>query len=423
LASCEQVKSFVQAHIDEELPNSERIIFEQHLSECRVCRASLEERKAAAAMLFEAFEPCRLRESLLPAVMAHLPVMDTPRPGRRDSSYRTTPHPERRRSRFVTLLPALAVLLLFLGLAILYSWPPLLPVKGEIIGKVTFLDGKAHCAPAGSMVRKDASLMGAVCAGQRYITSSKAQMMLALSGSTFVKIDGGSRLKIEDDRALSLESGRIWLKVGKDGRYFKVSTPNGDVTVFGTIFDVLVDNDQTVVTVVEGEVQVENDKSFTVLRPDTQVSVGLGETHLAPVVVDAKAQLAWAETIQADPEAEKAFYAEISAPDVRVMPAEQVFAVRTLGKSVSSVILEWEDDGITSGHCSYTVYVSDEKMDPLYRGTIGRDVFDNPSGNTHELKIENGPIQNVGVLHIKVVPNIRDEGYESTFSSVSAVSL
>lgn len=424
MATCEQVKSFVQAYIDEELQNAERLIFEQHLTDCRACRALLEAQKASSAMLFEAYAQHRLKESLCVAVMAHLPEMETPRSMRRDSSYRTTPHPEQRRSRFVTLLPALVpVILLVLGLAIAYSWPPLIGDAVSPIGMVTFLDGKAHHAHADSTVRGDIVLRESVYPGQRFTTSSNASMMLALAGPTFIKMNGETRLKVRDERAVSLENGHIWLQVGKDGRYFQVSTPNGDITVFGTEFDVHVDFERTIVTVGKGEVQVENDKSFTVLRRNDQVTVSLGQQHLNPSKVNADLVLAWSDTIEADPQAERAFWKDIKPGLGKLIPAEQVFAVKTMGKPVSSILLEWNDDALRSGHCSYTVYISDDKMDPMYRGVIEGEVFDTSPGNSFELDIDNGPIENVGVLHIKVVPNIRDEGFESSFSSVSAMSI
>jgi len=372
--------------------------------------------------LFETFRPFHLRESLCPAVMAHLPEMEAPRSGRRDSSYQVTPHPERGRSRVWALVPALVPLLrLVWGLAIAYSWPPLVPQSGRAIGKVTYLEGTAHRAYAGSTVRESANLKESVYEGQRFSTSSTAQMMLALAGPTYLKMDSSTRIKVQNERAISLESGAVWLHVGTDGRYFQVATPNGDVTVFGTQFEVRVDMDKTIVTVADGEVQVENDKAFTVLRADRQVEVSLGQSHLHANTVNAEEVLAWTRTIQADTDADKAFWAEIN-PVAGVIPAEQVFAVRTMGKAVSSIVLEWQEMGVGEGHCSYTVYVSDDKMEPIYRGVIDGAVFDSSTDRRFEFPIDSALVQNMDVIHIKVVPNMREGGRESSFTSVSAVS-
>ena len=243
MASCTRIETLFQAYIDGELGQADKVILEQHLSECSACVKVLEQQKATSAMLFEVLREKRLTHSMRNMVMAHLPEMeDTVTPVlptmRSHSDVRTVAevnwrakHPRPRLYR--TLLPVLAAsLLLMFSLAVLIgSWPEHI-AEESVIGMVTYAGGKALSNEQNSIERNEVKLKGKIDFGERFITQEKSSLMLSLAGASHLKVAEKTRLKVITDREISVEQGKVWLDVGKDDRLFKVSTPFGKVIVY-----------------------------------------------------------------------------------------------------------------------------------------------------------------------------------------------
>jgi len=116
------------------------------------------------------------------------------------------------------------------------------------IGMVAYADGNVHRLEgndAGSRAGQKAAAMG----GDRFETAPGAHASLMLLGPSEIRMDSNTALKIDSDRRVTLERGRIYLDIAASRRWFKVITPMGEVTVFGTRFSVEASSGRTVVTV------------------------------------------------------------------------------------------------------------------------------------------------------------------------------
>jgi transmembrane sensor len=111
------------------------------------------------------------------------------------------------------------------------------------------------------------------------------------------------------ERLVTLTSGQADFEVAHDsGRPFRVFAGSAEVVAIGTKFDVRLEHDSTVVTVVEGRVTVgpspmserlgrrsgQNDPPrFVQLGADQQIRVAEGEWPATPATVDAQRTTAW----------------------------------------------------------------------------------------------------------------------------------
>ena len=420
MASCSQVDGLLQAYIDEEMAASERLIFEEHLGGCASCRLALQEQRANAAYLFEIFKEKRLQEDMRARVLAHLPEMEAPHRSRR---IWTHDRPQGMR-RILNLMPMLVpALLLVIGIALFYFWPA--ESTGRPIGMVMQQAGIAtQSNPAGSSQAK-ASVNNLVYPADSFATGPASTMMLSIAGPSAVKLAENSVLHVETDRRLRLDEGTAWFNVSKDSRLFRVITPAGEVNVFGTTFNVVASPTSTTVTVVDGMVQVENDRAFVSLRAGERAEVRSGEGQLQAERVDAKLVAAWSLGIQAAEGTNALFAQQIPQRPSQILRAEQLFVVlpdRDRVTDIHAVSMFWKPDPYSSGHCGYTVYVADEHMRSLLIKKIDASVFADKNKNFHQITLdEHEQISGLNVLHIKVVPDTANGRIETSFVKVEAL--
>lgn len=421
MASCAQIESFLQAYIDGELSAAEKIIFEQHIAECRMCAALLKRQKASSALLFESLREHRLHEDLTPAVMAHLPEMDHDYRLSHEVTLRAKEH--RRSLFFRVILPVFATAaVLLMGVAVLYTWPKSDNAVYREVGMITYQQGKVMRSRENSTERIPTLVQTLVQTDERFETGENAALVIGLVGPTYVKLHENTRLKVDNERELSLERGRIWLKVANSDRaYFRVLTPSGEITVFGTIFDVHVTDRGTTVTVAEGAVQVENERAFTVLNADEQVELMAGRKSLQKMAVDAKGLMSWASDLHSDPKAERLFLANFRHSER--LRAEQVFVVDVRRHHVHAITFEWRPDAFDANHCGYHVLVSDEHMNQLFTGYIDASVFKNKDKPIYELPVpKDVSVVGKSILHINVIPDGASGVIETPFVEVAALS-
>ena len=115
MASCTQIDGLLQGYIDGELGASERVILEQHVSECATCAALLRRHQRSSAALFEAYSGDRLTRDLSAQVLEHLPELESSRENVEDLNWRAK-HPGYFHGRMRQIVPAAAaVLLVVLG--------------------------------------------------------------------------------------------------------------------------------------------------------------------------------------------------------------------------------------------------------------------------------------------------------------------
>lgn len=425
MASCAQVESLAQAYLDGELNPPESLVFEQHLGECRACAYTLERQKRASVMMFDAFSEFRQPHSLVPEIMAHLPEMDDSRLVRQMNQRAKQQKPSRMRLFFTVLSPVATVLMLVMGLALFYSWPGQeQEVSGQAIGMVTYKSGTVRSLMPLETNYQMAELQAPIARDQIFETGPDASMIASIAGPSTLKMADGGRVKVNDDRRIGLQGGKIWLHVAKSmrgARVFRVHTPDGDVTVFGTTFGVEVLQGRTLVTLLEGEVTVENDLTFATLRPNQQIELKRGVSPLQPYEIDAASALAWANQIQPDGVAQAAFLTNIHPTGETILRAEHVWIVDTGDHSVTSVNFEWVPQVAKVGLCGYVVYVTDDSNEPLFAGHIeARDLMQ-PGRTELELPIPGGALAPKSTVFIRLVPDTATGSIQTDFKEVAFV--
>lgn len=424
MASCTQVEGLLQAFVDNELTPAERLVLEQHIIECERCARVLLTHKRCAATLFESFEADRLERDLTGSIMQHLPEM-APVPFDSLGTNWRVKHPHVWASWLARTGPvAAAAVILVLAALLTRYWPDRTPGVSAI-GVVTQSAGAVQRIEASGTEREPVRVKEFVKSEERYETGDGSTLMVLLAGRTAVKLNQNTRVRVLDERRVGLEKGRIWLDVGADARLFRVVTPAGEVTVFGTVFDVEVSGKDAVVTVARGHVQVENDRTFCLVEPDEQVRVTVGAPHLERQRADAARELAWANAIEPDAEARGIFESLMHERGERLeIPAERVFVVSTQQGDrrleLDSLRLEWEASPYAEALCSYDVYVSDQTLRPLFKTRIDGATLAAPDRRWLDVEID-GNVRDVQVYHVKIVPDFGAGHEEADFVQVYGI--
>ncbi|MBI4556419.1 MAG: FecR domain-containing protein [Candidatus Hydrogenedentes bacterium] len=410
MATCTRIDAMVQAFIDGELSPSDRVIFEQHVSECRPCSEVVRKHQRSAAFLFEALAEHRLERSLRQQVLEHLPEMENAPSDLIGVNWRAK-HPVHRWSLVARYVPLGVTALLVVGLVILnVYWPERLPASGAV-GVITGHAGQAFHTTETDTTPVPATIEEFVNPEDQYETAAASNLMLTLAGPTQVKLNEDTRIKVIDERRLSLVKGEIWLDVGRDGRLFRVNTPGGQVTVFGTAFNIEVVQNATTVTVVEGEVQVETARdAFVLVNRGEQVQFSAQEEPTAPKPVNVSPIVSWSNQVVANTKAVKVFEryishsetaAEIAAKDVHFIDIAQMGCSQLLG-----IRLSWQPDRYTGGHCGYDVYLYDSAWRPLFKQHVDAVVFDEKKQKSFEVSTPNGKTITGAWFNVRVIPDM-----------------
>ncbi|MFP4191750.1 MAG: FecR domain-containing protein [Candidatus Hydrogenedentota bacterium] len=417
MASCAQVEALIQAYLDGELEASGQVILDRHVAECASCARKVRQQQAAAAELFEALRSERLTQDLQEVVLAHLPEMERPPQDMSDINWRAK-HPSASLARWGRRVPAMVAVMLLLTAALVKVYWPEPPLPAYSVGVVLQSMGRVTTFDSASTERSPVPVAEGVLAERSYETGANARLMLALAGQTRIKLNQQSRIRVEDERRVRLEQGEIWMDVGHDGRLFRVTVPDGVVTVFGTAFAINVDRDQTTVSVEEGHVQVENSEGFRLVHPNEQVRWAAGEEPPLAQKADIGPVTAWAQAIVPDSEAENVYQAQLAASSERPteLAAKEVFLIDVMqgGRrwDISSLRISWDGplppDQTYSG---YEVYVYDQDMQPVTKEEVDGNMFTNArnAGDEYiDLPLENKVHDGIKMLTVRLAPTQED---------------
>ena len=413
----------IQAYLDHELAHADRVILDQHVGECAACASLLRRHQRANAVLFEGYSSARLGQDLTDYVLSHLPEMERPqvdvfRLNRRAKNADVS------REKVIRLVPlAAAVLLVFLAAIINTRWPEKRVPVGAM-GMIAYADGDVFRSDVESGKDRQTSVRSAAMPNDRFVTGPDSFASLLLVGPSEVRMDSETRLRVESDRQVTLESGRIVLDVAKSQRWFKVYTPMGDVTVFGTRFEVLADSGRTIVTVEEGEVQLthrDNPQLFRSIRANQRAYVEAGLDSIPLDYADAHTQLTWADAVAAPNDMVEYFAAHVQPEnEVTEVQAEVVYFVEAQkNQPLQSVDLSWEETSPFVRYCDYEVFVSTSKGEPYFRAHIDGAVFQDPRIHTYEVPNTGTPKTGLDAVFVKLVPVMNPAAREVTFTSVS----
>lgn len=136
---------------------------------------------------------------------------------------------------------------------------PSLPSTVNLRGYLTRIRGRAWFAAV--VVALVVGICVWLSTAQEFATALGEQRTLQLPDNTIVHINSDSAVKIRFDshrRIVELERGQVYFEVAKDSqRPFQVRAGGSVIEDRGTVFDVFRDDNNTVVTVVEGEVTIQ----------------------------------------------------------------------------------------------------------------------------------------------------------------------
>ena len=414
MASCTRIENSLQAQIDGELGDSERVILEQHIAECPQCAKLFREHQWLSALLFEAFSVDRLSHPIKQQILDHLPEMEVPGQEIEDLNWRAK-HPNKWTYRMAHFVPVAAVVILvFLTIVLRFSYPDQPPYRDlylpehPAVGVVTQIHGESTRIALDETQRVPAAVTALARPGDRFETGEGTRMMLSLAGPTVVKLEENTRLKVTDARRVSVEEGTIWLDVAQDGRLFIVTTPAGLVTVFGTVFSVQVKGGRTTVIVENGYVQVESGEHLYQLHGNQRVVVSLTEAPIGPVDVDAAEVHRWARGILPEAKAEKLFRRLFEGEDTSTeLTGRVAFVIDTLQdgrpSEVDAIRISWNPDELTSDRVSYGITVSDGAGKLLLEDRLNADEFGKRDGYYDVVLDE--PIRDVRTLVVRLIPD------------------
>ncbi|MGC9054772.1 MAG: FecR domain-containing protein, partial [Candidatus Hydrogenedens sp.] len=348
MARCSQIEPELQAYIDGELSRSKELIVEEHLSACMHCKQEFEILRKSNAYLYESLSPYKLNESLDEQIMKKLPEIDISYNQTHQITLRVK-HQDESPYSFSNIFPYLALTAMtVLGVFIFVSWPHREISESQKVGIAINMSGNSSIINNNiNNIMKEEDLTPIKT--DNYIETKEDSIVYTyLKGNSILKLAEKTRIRILDERTVNLEKGKVLFDIGKDKKVFRVNTPQGIVTVFGTQFQVEVDSTQILTTVHRGEVTVETAHQFVVLKQNQQVLLK-GNTFASEVkTCDSNEIIAWSRNI----EPSERILQKISnifgnSESILIAtPASQVFVVPTQMKEISSLVLFWDKQKI-----------------------------------------------------------------------------
>lgn len=407
MASCTQIDHQIQSYLDGELLLSDRAILEQHLAECPDCVRVLRQHQWSNASLFEVYAPVRLKRDLTEYVLSHLPEME-PLAVDVQQLNRRAKHPTPWRERLFRLMPlGVAALLLVLGAFITARWPePAAP--SDTIGMVAALAGKAERFAAGTGLSSRIRERIWIQPGDRIVTEPDGKLSLLTIGPSELRLAEDTSVKINSDRRITIDRGRVYLDIAKSQRLFKVVTPVGDVTVFGTRFEVFVEPSRTTVTVAEGKVHLSHHEDASVFRmivANQRAFIAAGQRVVPLEVVDAEAELAWANEITANEVTRSVFEQQVQPGfEMRQVPGEGGYFLQTNGRPLKSLHVTWKNTSPFTRYSDYDILVYAPDSSAIFSTRLPGSIFNNLQMSEFEIPNTGNTETGYPTVYVKLVP-------------------
>mgnify|MGYP002619713562 CR=1 FL=1 len=424
MAGTPQLKHCLQAYVDGELSDAERQGVEQACAQSPQLAQALREHESLSSDMLELMKEHSLGRSLRQSVMDNLPEMD-----RRLLDLERAKLNQERRQRFTHLLPTIAAaLIVVLGLTLHFNWPSAVPT-GDTIGVIVQMAGSPAVYAAEDSLRRPATLSGYIQPGEIFETGQSQSLMMRLVGNSTVRLSADTRLRIASGRDVRMEKGTAFFDVGPAGRLFRVSTPEADITVFGTAFEVAVYDGHIEVTVARGEVSIENAHGWRVVRSGQTAAVRMGESPALPEHDDQVAQrVAWAEKIRADIDADNRYYehlAQVIPPSI--IGGVVVHMVDTTTRfggrkpELESIRLRWNRGALIGEVCGYDVYVNDAQNNAIFKHSINDAVFEHSDASEYNIPIPDTVERLPRIFNVRLVPRCETGAEHQIAFQVSAV--
>ena len=258
IRGCDDFKSLIPAYLAGQLPPARALLVEDHTRSCVTCRRALKDAREGAA------------------ARAATPRKRTV----------ATPFSARARSLWMGLA---AALLFTLGLSGWVIYQDLF-VRSADVARIESIEGGLFLVDG-----ETARPIGAgeqIDEGEEVRTAKGSQAFVRLADGSLVELAERAQMSVEtasDGTTVNLSRGNVIVQAAKqrDGHLY-VQTPDCLVSVTGTIFAVNRGTKGSRVSVVEGEVRVEQSSKDSILHPGDQVT-----THASVEAVPVAREVAW----------------------------------------------------------------------------------------------------------------------------------
>ena len=280
LHGCAEVAALIPAYRREELGDARRLLVEDHARECVACRERLEQRPPARVLAMPWSAPIeRARAAALG--LAELCRRGDARPGGRAG------------------LRAAMVLL-----ARSAGRHPLRPIR------------RGRTVPRERHQPEAARARQAALAAEKVRTGGGGQAVVRLADGSTVEMGERAQLAVRRagaDTTILLDRGNIIVQAAKRSRgHLYVAAGTARVAVTGTVFSVSRGISGSRVSVIEGEVHVDDAGRESVLHPGQQVSTGDGVA-----AVPVHDEIAWSRNRDAPPQAARRSRGAAAGPRAR----------------------------------------------------------------------------------------------------------
>jgi hypothetical protein len=258
ISGCDDFQSLIPAYLTGSLAASRKLLLEDHIHECVVCRKAVESASSGLPLDEPDFHP------------------------RRGNVIRVLP--------WAAALASAAIILIALQTTALRDliWPI------KVYAMVSSVDG--------GLYRASGELVQPVAAGQRIErsqvvrTGNESQAILELPDGSRIEMNSRSELWLDrarDGVRINLNRGKMIVTAAKQhGGHLYAATREVGVSVVGTVFEVNAGLRGSRVTVLEGEVSVRQGAASKSLRPGEQFS-----TDAAMGTVPVATEIAWSREV------------------------------------------------------------------------------------------------------------------------------
>jgi len=425
LASCLKISCELPSYLDNELSHSEKLIVEKHIQECPSCRRELSQYQKCAADLYEQFSPHRMQHDVKQYVMEHLPELDY---STRDVAglNQRAKHPSIWRERAIRLIPVgFATVLVVLAFLISEQWPTDDAWHEHVVGVVSNVSGNVVRLSDFGMTEDTTDLKQFSSKGDSIRTAKDSHAIVTLKGGTDITLDEGSAITFQDNRQVRMDSGQAYFNVTPANQLFRVLTPYGDITVFGTQFNVVVDSESVRVDVTEGVVRFEKDQMYETLKKGESVEVRSKTRRLQSTYSPAVAERSlWAKKIVPNNLVKSNFIARYDAlPPKTELSAEKAFNFLDINNiPLKAIELKWNQSlGSNYDLAGYHVYVTSFEEEEIFHRFIEPSEFRNARNG--RLIIENNGKRKLRAksMYVRVVPDISYGEEKIIFSGCKAI--
>ncbi len=416
-----------QAYLDDEVSPAERAAVEQRCEESPENAAVLKQHKRTCVRLYDTLQEYRMQGSLRQRVMDNLPEMDRRTVELQAVNYRAK-HSEGRFQRAMRWMPAVAAsLIIAMALVLQLNWPGA-SAGLDTVGVVAAVKAPAHHVSSESLERSEAAARDFVERGDIVETGPAGHCMIRVASNSSAKLSANTRLEVKGARHMRLVKGKAYFDVGRHSRLFRVETQQADITVFGTQFEVALSGDMLSVSVGKGEVKVENEAGWQVLKEGEQSIVVAQGKPSTPQAFRTQL-LAWANSIIPDPAAEELYISQVALPaeSVEINGVEvNMLDASHLGSEqrVRSIRIRWTPNTRVSGHCAVDVYVNNNQNSPIFKHRIDPSVFVRRGINEYSVPVPDDISDMPQVFNVRLVPDWSTGTRDSllTTMQVSAVA-